>query len=84
MAISKDKAQELWVDWTHDAMSGYVRPEEGIDDADEAADDMVDVATKYADSMLDEYEKRFGTTAGKKKRRKRGEPDDDDDEEDPD
>ncbi|MCZ7384984.1 MAG: hypothetical protein O8C63_09590 [Candidatus Methanoperedens sp.] len=51
---------ELWVQWTHDAMTRYVMPED-IEDADDLADDMTDIAAKVADGMLDEYNKRFGS-----------------------
>jgi len=58
MAVATDKKGELWVQWTHDAMSKYVIPE-GKMDADEMAEDMADVTVKYADQMLEEYEDRF-------------------------
>jgi hypothetical protein len=73
MATKKDDMfAELWVGWTRDAMTRYSPPEDV--DNDELVDDMVEVATKYADSMLDVYEETFfGGTA--KKRRKRDEDD---------
>ena len=55
MAISK---AEMWVQWSRDAVARYVVPEE-VEDADELVDDMSDVATKFADQMLDEFEERF-------------------------
>lgn len=66
--------KEMWVQWTHDAMSRYVLPDD-IEDADEQVDDMTEIATKYADSMLDEYEERFGggTARTSSKRRKKDE-----------
>jgi hypothetical protein len=74
MATTTDK-KELWVGWTRDAISQYAIPEE-VENTDELVDDMRDVATKYADSMLDEFEERFGgggRSAGGGRRR-RGEP----------
>lgn len=55
MAVSK---AEMWVQWTRDAVARYVVPEE-VEDADELVDDMAEVTTKYADTMLDEFEERF-------------------------
>ncbi len=68
MAISK---AEMWVQWSRDAVARYVVPEE-VEDADELVDDMSDVATKFADQMLDEFEERFsgGTSDRGPKRRK--------------
>jgi hypothetical protein len=67
MAISK---AEMWVQWTRDAVSRYVVPEE-VEDADELVDDMSEVATKFADTMLDEFEERFaGGTSTKTRKRK--------------
>lgn len=68
--------KELWVDWTHDAAEFYVRPED-VDNNDDAADDMVDFTTKYADSMLDELEERYGRGTATKSRRKRRKTEDD-------
>lgn len=73
-----DDKKDLWVAWTHDALDNYEAPDR-LDDSDELVDDMVGVAVKYADSMLDEYEERFGGTAGKSRRRKRKLIKDDDD-----
>ena len=69
MAISK---AEMWVQWTRDAVSRYVVPEE-VEDADELVDDMSEVATKFADTMLDEFEERFAgnTEPRRPKTRKR-------------
>ncbi len=67
-----DNKKELWVEWTHQAMSKYAPPEGKIDD-EELVDDMVDVTTKYADSMLDAFEERFEgaeRTAPRPRRRK--------------
>jgi hypothetical protein len=57
--------KELWVGWTRDATSRYVIPDE-IDDTDELIDDMAEVASGYADQMLEEYEERFGGAAGRR------------------
>jgi hypothetical protein len=67
MAISK---AEMWVQWTRDATARYQVPEE-VEDADDLVDDMSDVATKFADTMLDEFEERFaGGTSTKTRKRK--------------
>jgi len=64
MAIDK---KEMWVDFAKAAQSRYVIPDE-IEDADDLVDDMVSVSTKYADSMLDEFEERFEKTASRGRR----------------
>lgn len=74
MASGLDK-RELWVDWTQEALAKYEAPDQ-IEDADELVDDMVATATKYADSMLDEYEERFESRGGAGRRRKRKDRDD--------
>jgi hypothetical protein len=43
---------------------------------------MAEVATTYADQMLDEYENRFGGSAGRQRKRKPAKDDDDDDDDD--
>ncbi len=63
------KHDELWVNWTHDAMKRYVMPED-IDNADELSDDMADIATKFADAMLEEYTDRFAAGGGAERRRR--------------
>jgi hypothetical protein len=77
--------KELWVAWTHDALSVYEEPDD-LKDSDELLDDMVDSACSYADAMLQEYEERFsGGTARKRRRKKKPKPDvdlDDDDDDD--
>ena len=70
--------KDLWVGWTHDAMSQYRMPEE-VEDADELVEDMADVAAKYADEMLEAYTTRFGEGGGRSRRRKPADDDDDDD-----
>lgn len=68
MAISK---AEMWVQFAAAAVSRYVVPEE-VEDADDLVDDMSDVATKFADEMLDQYEERFsGGETRRPKTRKR-------------
>jgi len=71
--------KELWVGWTHDAMSRYVMPDD-IDDVDDLVEDMTAAATKYADAMIEEFEKRFG--GGTKRSRQKKNDDDDDDDDD--
>lgn len=73
----KKQQQEAWVAWTHDAVANYVMPDD-IENADDLADDMVEVATAFADMMMDEFEERFGGGEGRRrKRRKRSRSNDD-------
>jgi len=65
--------KELWVGWTRDATSRYVIPDE-IDDTDELIDDMAEVASGYADQMLEEYEERFSAGRRGGGRRRKTEP----------
>lgn len=68
MAVDK---KELWAGWTRDAMSRY-QPPENVDSTDELVDDMSEVATTYADEMLDQFEERFeGNRGGGRKRGRR-------------
>lgn len=73
-----DKKKDLWAGWTHDAMLRYTVPDDVKDDGD-LTDSMADVATGYADAMLEEYENRF---EGGAKRRRNKDPDPDDDPDD--
>jgi len=75
--MAKDDKKELWIDWTHDAMLRYTVPDDVKDD-DDLIDSMTDVATAYADAMLEEYENRFEGGA-KRRRKKDPDPDPDDD-----
>jgi hypothetical protein len=54
MAVDK---KELWLDWTHDAISQYEKPED-IKSLDDLIDDMSEFVTMYADEMLDQFEER--------------------------
>ena len=54
MTINK---RELWIQFALAGTARYVVPDE-VEDADELVDDMTDVATKYADEMLDQFEQR--------------------------
>ena len=74
MAVSAKQASELWVAWTHDALARYAPPDS--EDNDEIVDDMVEIATKYADTMLEEYEKTFGDGEGRSRRRRKSDEDD--------
>jgi hypothetical protein len=84
---TKDEKKTLWVGWTHDAMARYEMPVE-IDDEEGALEDLVDemadVATDYADAMLEEYEYRFEGGTRRKRRKKSKEVVDDDDDPDDD
>ncbi len=80
MAIPEKEAKELWVQFALGAVANYTVPE-SIDDADEQVDDMAEIASKFADAMMDEYEERFagGPRRGRKiKRPKREEPEEPD------
>ena len=77
--MAEDDKKDLWVNWTHDAMSRYVMPDD-IEDVDELVDDMVTAATKYADAMIEEFEERF--SGGKRQRSRKTDPDPDDDPDD--
>jgi hypothetical protein len=86
MPAKDEKTQELWVDWTRDAVASYEAPAD-VDEED-VLDDMVEFAASYADAMLEEFAHRF-EAAGARKRRskrksKRSRLDDDDPDDDPD
>lgn len=68
--------KDLWVGWTHDAMSRYVMPDD-IDDVDDLVDDMASAATKYADVMIEEYEERFSGGARRSRKKPADDPEDD-------
>jgi hypothetical protein len=53
-----DKDKELWVRFALAAQSRYVPPDE-FDSADELVDDMIEVATQYADGMMDALAERY-------------------------
>jgi hypothetical protein len=62
---TSQEKKEMWVEFALSAMANY----------------NVEVSTKYADSMLDEYEARFESGGGSgRRKRKRDEDDDEDDE----
>ena len=69
MTIDK---KELWIQLVRDAQAKYEVPDD-FDGVDDVVDDMVDVATKYADSILDELESRESDGSfGKGRRSGRG------------
>jgi hypothetical protein len=70
MATTPDKKQ-MWVDWTHDVMSMYSKPDDL--EGEDLVDDMADIASTYADAMLDEFEERFGSGTKRKRRSKEDE-----------
>lgn len=78
MARETKESKELWAKFAIAAINGYSIPEE-IDDFDDLIDDMADVATGVADTMLDEYEERFGGGRGERRRVRRKRDDDDPD-----
>jgi len=71
MPSMTDRKAELWIGWTRDAARNYAIPEE-FENLDDLVDDMADVATAYADEMLDQFEERFDTSSSSG--RKRPEP----------
>jgi|GEM_PF-3184080 len=77
MADKIDKVK-IWNEYARDATQRYVVPDE-IDDVEELTNDMVDVATGYADLMLEELEDRIadgtfgGGSRGRASRRRRRE-----------
>ncbi len=81
MAKADEEKKELWIDWTGVALAAFEVPDLP-DDADDAADVMVEVATKFADSMLDEYEARFETGGARRRKRGKTRRDEQDEEED--
>jgi len=72
--MATDK-KELWVGWTRDAMTKYAPLEDDKIDIDELVDDMAEVTTKYADSMLEEFETRFEGGGARPRKRKKPEED---------
>jgi|APFre7841882654_1041346.scaffolds.fasta_scaffold330818_2 hypothetical protein len=78
----KKELRDLWVQWTHDAISKYIPPEK-VESSEELVDDMIEVASQFASGMLDEYEATFGDQSGRPpegrrsegRRRHREEPD---------
>jgi len=77
MADKIDKVK-IWNEYARDATQRYVVPDE-FDDVEELTNDMVDVATGYADLMLEELEDRIadgtfgGGSRGRASRRRRRE-----------
>jgi hypothetical protein len=82
MAAKDEDKKELWVGWTHDAISVYEEPDDL--DEDDLLDDMVDSACSYADAMLAEYEERFSGGTARRRRRKKKSKLDEDPDDDPD
>jgi hypothetical protein len=70
MATDRKDLKDLWVQWTRDAMSKYVPPEDA-ETVDDLVDDMIETASQYASGMLDEYEATFGEDRGGDSRHRR-------------
>lgn len=80
MSLSKEELKQAWIDFAHDALSSLPPPEEDAS-AEDIVDDMIAIASDFADGMLDELEERFGKTASAPRRRsgtRRRRPKDDD------
>lgn len=45
------------------------RVSDEVEDTEECVDTMIEVATDYADGMLDEFEKRYGGGIGRRRRK---------------
>ena len=76
MATLTDK--ELWIGFARDAMASYASID--AEENEVLVDDMVEVASDYADAMLDEVNDRFGAkTGGRRRKVKRKVADDDED-----
>ena len=91
MAKMTEKEQkELWIRFACATLQGFEMQADEVEDHDEHANDMIMVATKVADGMLDEYEERFAGGQPRKKQKTESEPppesdddlEDDDDDED--
>jgi hypothetical protein len=74
--MTTNEKKDLWVQWACDAVSQFSMPE--VDnDSNDIVNDMVDIATSYADLMLEEFENRFGGGTAKSKRSKRRQTEED-------
>lgn len=71
MALDKKVEQELWNRYASDASKKFTIPEEGFEDLDEFVDEMTEFVTKYADEMLDQFDKRFSSGAQRRGRTRR-------------
>jgi len=78
MASLTDK--ELWVGFARDAMASYASVD--AEDNEGLVDDMIEVASDYADAMLDEVNERFGVKTSSRRRGKAKRKTDEDDEDD--
>jgi hypothetical protein len=83
MATRDAKEKELWAAFAVAAMQSYSPDVADADDMDEVIDGMVEVASTFADAMLDAMDARY-TEKGRRgaKRRRASDADDDDDEDD--
>ena len=68
--------KELWVRFAEAAIGRYVLPDD-VEDAEDVADDMAEVAVLFADAMLEEYKNRF-SEGGKPGRRRKAKKEEDD------
>lgn len=78
--LTEKEAKDLWVKFACAALSGY-SPQGEFEDENELADDMSAVASRCADTMLDEYEGLFASASKRRKKVKRveEEPEEEDD-----
>ena len=76
----KSEKEKIWLEFAHDATRRYVMPD-AIEDSEDLVDDMAEIATGYADAMLEEFEERFsgGARRTRKKAKKSEEAEEEDD-----
>jgi hypothetical protein len=81
MTTEENNDAEMWIGWTKEALKSFSIPEdldiESAESLDSLIDDMADISTGYADRMMGEYMKRFGSDGegeeepGKRRRRRK-------------
>jgi hypothetical protein len=82
MATRDAKEKELWAAFAVAAMQSYSPDVADADDMDEVVDGMVEVASTFADAMLDAMDARYTEKARRGSKRRRASDADDDDEDD--
>lgn len=74
------KREEMWIGWTRDGLRRYEPPEDA-DTTKKLVVDMTAVSTAYADSMLKQFEKRFGKDVEEEEEENEEDEDEDEDDE---
>jgi hypothetical protein len=71
--LAKVDDRELWIGFVRSTLEGLSFSPDGDDLDDDNIDDVVDglsdFVTKLADTMMDELDKRYSTSAGGRRRR---------------